>query len=259
MEKLIVLSEDGVSQEFLLTEQRVSIGRDEHNAVCLGDKSVSRHHATVQRVFRGFIIQDEGSTNGTRVNGRAITKQFLKHRDLIEIGKYHLRFLSNAPVQYEDVDKTTVLQRPPQPKPATPPQRPAQAQVSVSKPPVLETAKVETPTPPVKPSSEETLVEKPSATDQPQPEQSDEANATIRFLAGERQGEEVEVDRSFFSVGNPGGDLVLVNKRHNGYFLLKVGGDAPPKLNGKSIKAGGVKLNNGDRIELGELSLEFHD
>jgi pSer/pThr/pTyr-binding forkhead associated (FHA) protein len=259
MEKLIVLSEDGVSQEFPLTEQHVSIGRDEQNVICLGDKSVSRHHATVQRVFRGFIIQDEGSTNGTRVNGRPITKQFLKHSDLIEIGKYHLRFLASPQGQSEDADKTIILQRTPQPEPAPVPQRPAPAQTPVAKPTAQQAAKIETAPPAEKPSGEETLVEQPSAVDQTQPDQAEEANAIIRFMAGERQGEEVAVDRAFFSVGNPGGDLVLVNKRHNGYFLLKVGGDAPPKLNGKPIKAGGVKLNNGDRIELGELSLEFND
>ncbi len=258
MEKLIVLSEDGVSQEFPLTEQHVSIGRDENNVICLGDKSVSRHHATVQRVFRGFIIQDEGSTNGTRVNGRPITKQFLKHSDLIEIGKYHLRFLASPQGQSEDTDKTIILQRMPQAEPA--PQRPAAAQTPVAKATAQQAAKIEPAPPAEKPSADETLVEQPSVVDQTQPAQADEAdetNAIIRFMAGERQGEEVAVDRAFFSVGNPGGDLVLVNKRHNGYFLLKVGGDAPPKLNGKPIKAGGVKLTNGDRIELGDLLLEF--
>ncbi len=257
MEKLIVLSEDGVSQEFPLTEQRVSIGRDEHNIICLGDKSVSRHHATVQRVFRGFIIQDEGSTNGTRVNGRPVTKQFLKHSDLIEIGKYHLRFLAGSPVQNADADKTTVLQRAPQPEPVPTPQEPAPARAQVSRPPVQQAAEVAAPPPVEMSSTEKTVVEKPSAVDQTQPSAADEAAATIRFLAGDRQGEEVEVDRAFFSVGNPGGDLVLINKRHTGYFLLKVGGDVPPTINGKPIKAGGVELHNGDRIELGDLSLEF--
>jgi pSer/pThr/pTyr-binding forkhead associated (FHA) protein len=259
MEKLIVLSEDGVSEEFPLVEQRISIGREESNVICLGDKSVSRHHATLQRVFSGFTIQDEGSTNGTRVNGRVITKQFLKHRDLIEIGNYHLRFLEEAPkgLAVEDTDKTTVIRPVQQSKPTTPPQQ--------SKPasPLLRSKLASAPERP-RPSQASTPVEptKPDAkavkgSESAVPKSEDKLTAKIRYLAGQQKGEEVVVDRAFFSVGNPGGDLVLINKRNTGYFLLKVGGDAPPTVNGTPIKAGGVELHNGDRIDLGELSLEF--
>ncbi len=250
MEKLIVLSEDGVSEEFPLTEQRISIGREESNVICLGDKSVSRHHATLQRVFSGFTIQDEGSTNGTRVNGRVIAKQFLKHRDLIEIGNYHLRFLEEAPqgLVADDADKTTVIRTvqqskpepaPQQSKPASAPERPRPSQPSTPAEPTQPVAKA------VNGSESEV------------PESEDKLTARIRYLAGQQKGEEVVVDRAFFSVGNPGGDLVLINKRHTGYFLLKVGGDVPPTVNGTPIKAGGVELHSGDRIDLGELSLEF--
>jgi pSer/pThr/pTyr-binding forkhead associated (FHA) protein len=249
MEKLILLSEDGVSQEFPLREQTTSIGRDEHNAICLSDKSVSRHHATVQRVFRGFIIQDEGSTNGTRVNGRQVTKQFLKHSDLIEIGKYHLRFLEESPEQQlEDADKTVVIRRPtrqselapPPPKPGlVPAPAAAPTQPAIAEPPAQ---------PPEKTRPE---------SDQAAPLPTEEEPAKICYLAGEQKGQEVVVDRAFFSVGNPSGDLVLINKRQSGYFLVKVGGETPPTLNGTPVKAGGVELHNGDRIELGELSLEF--
>lgn len=236
MEKLILLSEDGVSQEFPLVEQITSIGREEHNLICLSDKSVSRHHATLQRVFRGFTIQDEGSTNGTRVNGRVITKQFLKHRDLVEIGKYHLRFLVSEPdQQYADADRTVVI-RPPQPEPE--------------------------PEPAPKPASVELSPKQEPQTEQPQPapvvaEAQAETGARVVYLEGDKKGRQLVVDRAFFSVGEPGGDLVLINKRHNGYYLLKVGGDAPPTINGTPIKAGGVELHDKDRIELGELSLEF--
>jgi hypothetical protein len=36
-----------------------------------------------------------------------------------------------------------------------------------------------------------------------------------------------------------------------------MGGDSLPKVNGQEVRAGGVKLNDGDRILLGELDLEF--
>lgn len=221
MEKLIVLTDDGPVEEFPLMERRISIGRDETNAVCLGDKSVSRHHATLQRVFRGFSLEDERSTNGTRVNGKLITKQFLNHGDLIEIGKYHLRYYGEEQAQAsEDPDRTVIL----------------------------------------RPAHQSTLTPKPARSElSPAPTKQIEqrVNAKVRFLSGAQLGDELSVDRAFFTVGKPGGDLVLINRRHTGYFLLKVGGENSPMINGSPIKAGGVQLHNGDRIELGELSLEF--
>ncbi|MCU7813582.1 MAG: FHA domain-containing protein [Candidatus Thiodiazotropha sp. (ex Notomyrtea botanica)] len=231
MEKLIVLTDDGPAEEFPLTDQRISIGRDETNAICLGDKSVSRHHASLQRVFRGFSLEDENSTNGTRVNSKPITKQFLNHGDLIEIGKYHLRYLAAEQMQeIDDPDRTVVL-------------RPVhQSELQPKKTSQMKPASTPTPTPTPTP----TIQAKKQNTE-----------AKVRFLSGTQQGEEKIVDRAFFSVGQPGGDLVLINRRHTGYFLLKVGGENNPMINGNPIKAGGVELQSGDRIELGELSLEF--
>jgi pSer/pThr/pTyr-binding forkhead associated (FHA) protein len=245
VEKLIVITDDGVSGEFLLTEKHISVGRDEKSVLCLKDKSVSRHHATLQRVFRGFSLQDEGSTNGTRVNGQAITKRFLTHGDLIEIGKYHLRyFAAEESPAADDPDRTVVLrpvhQSELKPEPETPKSE-APKPHAVTEPPV---------TPPETNQESEPVAEQESG-------ETEGAKVKVRYLSGKQQGEEKVVDRAYFSVGNPGGDLVLINKRHSGYFLVKLGGDEPPKLNGKPIKAGGVELNNGDRIELGELSLEF--
>ena len=230
MDKLVVHTDDGSTQEFPLAEKRISIGRDETNTICLGDKSVSRHHATLQRVLKGFTIEDAQSTNGTRVNGRVITKQYLKHRDLIEIGKYHLRYFE-MPDQAgsDDPDKTVILK--PIHQSELPP-APGESSVASKPQPVAVTP------PPAEPAEERN-------------------GARVRYRSGPQQGEELWVDRSFFTVGKPGGDLVLINRRHTGYFLLKVGGENTPMINGNPIKAGGVELHNGDHIELGELSLEF--
>ncbi|MEW8315895.1 MAG: FHA domain-containing protein [Candidatus Thiodiazotropha endolucinida] len=229
MEKLVVMGDDESPQEFPLVGKRMLIGRDESCEVCLKDRSVSRHHATLIKVFSGYSIEDEQSTNGTRVNGNTVTKRFLKHGDLIEVGKYHLRFINQAPPQdVDDPDRTVVL-RPREPKPI----QPSSSEVAGIQP-----ADVESST-------------------QPDTETPTQDRPRVRFLDGENKGEVKVVDRAFFSVGNPGGDLVLINQRHSGFFLLKVGGDNPPMINGEPIKAGGVELHDGDRIDLGDLSLEF--
>ena len=234
MEKLVVMGGDGSPQEFPLFGKRMLIGRDESCEVCLKDRSVSRHHATLLKVFSGYSIEDEKSTNGTRVNGTTVTKRFLKHGDLIEVGKYHLRFIAQTPQQdMDDPDRTVVLR----PRESTP-TLPAASEVAVA------------------PSvSEESSPQYTS--EDPDTETPVEDQARVRYLSGDNKGEVKVVDRAFFSVGNPDGDLVLINRRHSGYFLLKVGGDHPPKINGQPIRAGGVELNDGDRIDLGDLSLEF--
>ena len=218
MEKLVVIGEDGVTQEYSLSQRIIRLGRDRANDLCLEDKSVSRHHASVVKVFEEYFLQDEKSTNGTRLNGQEVHKHILKHGDEIEIGKYRLRFIEDAMEQAEDnLDKTVVI---------NPTSNKYQHQRT------------------------EEIQHQPTTA-------SDKNPARIRFLSGPSQGELKTVDRAFFTIGKPGGDLVLINRRHTGYFLLKMGGDSPPRVNGQAVRAGGVKLNDGDRIQLGELDLEF--
>jgi pSer/pThr/pTyr-binding forkhead associated (FHA) protein len=248
MEKLVILTDDGTPQEVELSQRRMSIGRDSTCDICLGDRSVSRHHASLLRVYQGFSIEDERSTNGTRVNGSIVTKRYLKHGDLIEIGKYSMRYIAQPqPQDLDDPDRTVVLK----PRSAE-----ALSSTSVKSSPVAAVSQVSdqdfrsrSSTPPVHAA---TQMESESVLDL-------ESSARVKFMAGEHAGEERVIDRAFFSVGNPGGDLVLINHRHNGYFLLKVGGENIPKINGQPIKAGGVALQDGDSITLGELSLKFLD
>ncbi|MEW8508254.1 MAG: FHA domain-containing protein [Candidatus Thiodiazotropha sp.] len=245
MEKLVVMGGQESPKEFPLVDKNMLIGRDDSCEICLKDRSVSRHHATMRKVFNGYSIEDEQSTNGTRVNGNLVTKRFLKHGDLIEVGKYHLRFISElAPQEMDDPDRTVVL-------------RPREVE------PRNTMATGVTATPPVGAGSaalEEdavTPLQSTGAQTESDTESPAELRPRVRYMSGENVGEEKVIDRAFFSVGNPGGDLVLINQRQSGFFLLKVGGEHPPMINGEPIKAGGVELHNGDRIDLGELSLKF--
>ncbi|MES9853446.1 MAG: FHA domain-containing protein [Candidatus Thiodiazotropha sp. L084R] len=260
MEKLVVLSDDETPQEFPLVEKRFLIGRDGTCDICLGDRSVSRHHATLSRVFRGFSIEDEGSTNGTRVNGNVVTKRFLKHGDLIEIGKYNLRYIAQLPhheMEPDDPDRTVVIK--PLSQPAPKPVEPSiQKQPTPASDNIMPFSNRSEATPPAKPQVR-IAQEAPKPSIGANTDSAQVMTAKVRFLDGDYKGEERVIDRSFFSVGKPGGDLVLINKRHNGYFLLKVGGDNIPMINGKPIRAGGVALQNGDRITLGDLNLEYQE
>ena len=74
-------SEIRVDDEFL-------IGRQEEGEGTLGpDAEISRHHARIARSGGAFTVEDLGSTNGTFVNGRKITKaEILSPGDRIQVG-----------------------------------------------------------------------------------------------------------------------------------------------------------------------------
>jgi predicted component of type VI protein secretion system len=78
-------------------QERIAIGRGPGADVRIPHLSISDAHATVRAEQGGYAIVDHGSTNGTRVNGVALSaqrKKKLADGDVIEIGAYALRFQS---------------------------------------------------------------------------------------------------------------------------------------------------------------------
>jgi len=59
----------------------------------VGDSTVSREHAAIRCTKEnGFFVQDLGSTNGTKVNGKDVVRESLSDGDMIQVGKTNLRF-----------------------------------------------------------------------------------------------------------------------------------------------------------------------
>lgn len=96
MPKLIVSTNGVVVKEVQLTKDRSTIGRRPYNDIVIDHLAVSGEHAAIQVSAGQSILEDLGSTNGTYVNGKPIKKQVLAHDDDIEVGKYHLRFVSHS-------------------------------------------------------------------------------------------------------------------------------------------------------------------
>ena len=69
------------------------IGRSRDADVVLEDPNVSRHHAEVRPSGGSWIVNDLGSTNGIKVNGRRVNgPQSLKRGDVIELGTSSVTF-----------------------------------------------------------------------------------------------------------------------------------------------------------------------
>ena len=69
------------------------LGRSRDADVVLDDPNVSRHHAEVRPSGGSWIVNDLGSTNGIKVNGRRVNgPQSLKRGDVIELGTSRVTF-----------------------------------------------------------------------------------------------------------------------------------------------------------------------
>lgn len=80
----------GVDAE--LTHSVSLIGRSRRCEVVLTDPNVSRQHAELRLSGGQVVLRDLGSTNGTRVNRRAVTQVVLQPGDRIEVGTTELLF-----------------------------------------------------------------------------------------------------------------------------------------------------------------------
>ena len=74
------------------------IGRDpDGNLVIRGDTKTSRRHSSVQRKGMKYIIQDEGSSNGTKINGTKIDGPYeLQPGDTVLIGSHTFKFVKRS-------------------------------------------------------------------------------------------------------------------------------------------------------------------
>ena len=74
----------------------LTIGRDAGCSLTLPHKQVSRTHAVIKIRGSTMHMTDEGSSNGTYVNGRRMTTAPLQVGDKLAIGPYELEIVSNA-------------------------------------------------------------------------------------------------------------------------------------------------------------------
>ena len=95
MAKLIGMSSDFKGREYPLQPGETTIGRKADNMVYLDHPTISSHHCRVLVENGTCLLQDLGSTNGTRVNSRDAQEIELHDKDLIQFGS--IEFIIDAP------------------------------------------------------------------------------------------------------------------------------------------------------------------
>ena len=98
--KFTVLYEKLRGTTFELNKESMSIGRRDGVDICIKDSSMSGHHADIISSERDgkkvFVLRDNDSTNGTKINGVQVTEQELKNSDVILFGSVEVLFDSGS-------------------------------------------------------------------------------------------------------------------------------------------------------------------
>lgn len=114
------------------------VGREEACQVVVLERSISRRHARLVATAQGWCVYDEGSGNGTFVNGHRVKDALLRHGDEVRFGMVPGWFEDDPP-PVATAPQPSVEPHPPSPLPgrlAPPPPPPARAAGRGSRRPV---------------------------------------------------------------------------------------------------------------------------
>jgi pSer/pThr/pTyr-binding forkhead associated (FHA) protein len=83
----------GEQVAYPLTGRMTRLGRHDENDIVLAGPTVSARHATLRVEPIGVVLEDEGSLNGTFVNGERIEQRLLEDGDRVQVGPHLLIFV----------------------------------------------------------------------------------------------------------------------------------------------------------------------
>ncbi len=84
----------------------ITVGRAKNNDFVLDERNISRHHLRLQLADGRIIIEDQGSYNGTFVNGREINQKVeIFAGDVIALGDFNIYFEQEASIDQKPVKK----------------------------------------------------------------------------------------------------------------------------------------------------------
>ncbi|MBI1965082.1 MAG: FHA domain-containing protein [Betaproteobacteria bacterium] len=248
MAKLILSLEGSVIREIPIDKERITIGRKPQNDIQIENLAVSSEHACIVTILNDSFLEDLGSTNGTLVNGNPIKKHILQNNDVVEIGKYKLKYITEAAgagqTAADDFEKTMVMARPPKVTAApkafsdTQAMQAGAAPAAAPKPPPA-AAPPAAVAPKAPPAAEAQLL------------------GAVQILTGPSAGKELDLTKNLTTLGKPGVQVAVITRRPHGYFITHVEGASFPVVNGKVVDAQARQLNDHDVIELAGVKMEF--
>ena len=219
MPKMIVSIDGVVIKEVQLTKDRTSLGRRPYNDIVIDNLAVSGEHAVLQMSGNEVHLEDLNSTNGTYVNGKAVKKQLLLNNDMVEIGKYKIKYINE--VAEAEFEKTLVIK--------------SGSLAALAAAPAAQ---------PMAAAPAASVV-------------GSSVNAAIKVMSGAAAGREVPLVKVVTTIGKPGVAVAAITKRPHGFVIAHVEGANRPSLNGAPIGADPVALKDGDLLELAGTQMQF--
>ncbi len=238
MAKLHISLDGNSLGEFPLNKERATIGRRPSNDIHIDNLAVSGDHAVIVTIAGDSFLEDLNSTNGTLVNRKSIKKHVLEHADVIEFGKYQLRYENTAQqkssAQQHGFENTAVM-------------RPAKLEA----PKMQDDIKIEAEqVPPQLVGSLAPMLSWPVS--------NIPKIGRLHMLTGSNSGHEMLLNKALTTFGKPGVQVVLITKRPHGYFLSHVEGEKRPLINGQKLGSQAHELLERDVIDLVGMTMEFY-
>lgn len=215
----LILSMDGlVLKEIALDKERLSIGRKPHNDIQIDNLAVSGEHAAIVTILKDSFLEDLNSTNGTMVNGQTIKKHVLRNNDVIELGKYRLKYMVEAALA-EPLHEPPAAAGAPQAKPGDYGRDSKAAGLAAA---IANSAK-----------------------------------AALQLLNGPNIGKELELTKDVTTLGKPGVQVAVIARRPLGYYITHIEGGQPSQLNGRPLSGQAQLLADHDVVEISGVKMEF--
>jgi hypothetical protein len=212
-------------------------------------------------ILNDSFMEDLGSTNGTLVNGNPVKKHFLQNNDVIELGKYNLKFIQEAGAQpaaaAADFEKTMVLR--PSAMKAAAEQAQASGATGVQAAQAARQAMLQavgTAAQAAGISADKPAA--PAAVPAPAaPSKPSQPLGAIQLLSGGNAGRELELAKPLTTLGKPGVQVAVLTRRPQGYFITHVEGAQHPTVNGQAIGSAPHALKDHDLVEIAGIKMEF--
>jgi pSer/pThr/pTyr-binding forkhead associated (FHA) protein len=267
--KLVLHVPGGGTRDIRLDRDRITIGRRPDNDVHLPYPAVSADHAAVITVREDSFLEDLQSTNGTLVNGKRITKHFLRDHDVIDVGRVQFVYLLNDDELVEatqcGVDARQVPMDSGWAAASSAEQSGDEENARIRKSSVkgYDVEQVEELLAHLMDSSSDTAVavdippSVSSVTARTGSRAEPVAGVYLEVVNGPNAGQIAAMNKREFVLGQRGATKAVIRHDEGGFYLLPNDQKAVTSVNGSRVPAHGVRLAFGDTINVSGVVLKF--
>jgi len=193
------------------------VGSDPACTIHIDSLALAPQHARIDTQANTSVLVDLDTEGGTFVNNQRIEKHMLADGDVIRIGKHLLTFKFES---HTDVGSDSTQQ----------------LEIDDD----LLRAAVAAPEPAPKPAVQE-----------------GNRRGWLQIMSGQNLGKTLSLNRAMTNLGKPGVATAIITRRNDGYFLSHLEGEKTPLVGDARIGSHSVKLNDGDIIQIGNITMQF--